>query len=240
MVNINCLKADCKQILREPILIIFIFIPLFLFVILKKAIVYLMPYIDSFAKFDLSNYYNYVLAVSFIMISSMLGTVFGFLMLDERDGHITELMIITPIGYTGYIFNRIFLPMVFSIFYTILGYYILNIYHISFIRLLLLAFLIGIETLLIGLTLFNLADDKVKGLTYSKALSIVTLFALADLINKSFISFIAALFPFYWISKVINSPLNQGNSLVNIFLAIIVHVIWLIIYLKLVNSKSLL
>lgn len=238
MINSGCLKADIKQILREPILVIFVFLPVLIFGVLKLGILYLIPYLHTATGFDLSYYTNYILAVSLIMIPNMLGTVFGFLMLDERDGHITELMVITPIGYTGYIFNRLLLPMLGCIIYTFLGYLILDIYSVPWMQLLLLAFLLGIESLLIGITLFNLADDKVKGVTYAKALSLVTLFALADLIDEKWVSLLASFFPFYWITQVINNPIGKDGAIINSFMAILVHVSWLLIYLKLINNRS--
>ncbi|WP_105615755.1 hypothetical protein [Vallitalea okinawensis] len=238
MINLNCIKADVKQIIREPILIIFVFIPVYIFVLIKLGILYLAPYLLHTTGFDLSNYHTYILAASLIMIPNMLGTVFGFLMLDERDGHITELMVITPIGYNGYIFNRLLLPMLGCFIYTFLGYIFLSITYVPTLQLCLLAFLLSIESLLIGITLFNIADNKVKGLTLAKALSLLALFALADLVNEPVVSLVASFFPFYWITQVIQNPLWEAGSIFNSIMAILIHVCWLLIYFKIINNRS--
>lgn len=217
--NINQVKADFKQIFRDPILILFMFLPLLIFIIFKLLIVFLVPFIS----FEISNYLMYILAFSFIMSPQMLGTVAGFLMIDDRDAKIYELMSITPLGYSGYIIHRLSIPMVFAVFYTILGYYILNIYPLNKSSLFLIAILMGIEGIITSLILFNLADDKVKGLTISKAMGIFPLMALADLLNIKWISYLSHLFPFYWITKIIQSPSN----LTNLFTATLIHFLWL-------------
>lgn len=228
MLNITHVKADFKQIIREPVLILFMIIPLFIFIVFKTLIVFLFPFILELTGFEISKYFPYVLTVSFLMTPQMLGTVAGFLMIDERDSNIYELMSVTPLGYSGYITNRLLIPLVFGVVYSVIGYYILNIYNLSIPLIIFIGILMGLEGTIASLILFNLADDKVKGLTISKAMGVFPLVALADLLEIKWISIASNFFPYYWISKIIIEP----SSFYNILMASIIHIVWLIVIVK--------
>ncbi|QUH25908.1 hypothetical protein [Serpentinicella alkaliphila] len=218
-------KADMKIILREPILLLFILLPLLIALIFKALINFGEVYVYTFTGIVLENYYGYILTGVFLITPSMLGTVTGFLMIDERDVKINELIGITPIGYSGYVMNRLIIPFFGSIIYTLYSYYLLNIYKISFVILGYIAVLLGLQGILVGLILYKIADDKVKGLTYSKGMSIFTVLAMADLINNDFIIYIASITPFYWITRLI----IDGNKAYSVTMAAIVHLIYFLI-----------
>jgi fluoroquinolone transport system permease protein len=166
------------------------------------------------------------------MIPAMLGTVMAFLMIDERDGKVAELMAITPAGYNGYVFNRFFMPCVLTVLYTIIGYFILDGgIKTGFLEAVYLAFLGGVEAVIIGLMLFRFADDKVKGIAYSKGLTLFELAAFADLFGMPWLSIVCSLFPFYWIARLI----NDGFGIVNVILAGTVHALWVFIVYSIRN-----
>lgn len=233
MINRTAVRADLKMIIREPILILFLLIPIFIIVVFKFMAIYLPPIIFKFTGIEVSTYYGYVLAFTFMLTPGMLGTVAGFLMIDERDNRIYELMSVTPSGYKGYILNRLMIPFSSGIVYTFLCYYVLNIFHLDFMLLLYIAILGGIEGVIIGLLLFKIAEDKVKGLTYSKALSSLTVFALADVLKTQWVSVIAALSPFYWIVRLITYPVG----VMQLIISITVHTFWLGFVIKMRFKK---
>ncbi|MDC7124087.1 MAG: hypothetical protein PQJ46_00870 [Spirochaetales bacterium] len=213
------LHADYKQIVREPIMVLFMFIPLFIFIIFK-LIVHLLQIFP--VPFEIDDYHDYIFLFAILITPQMLGTVTGFLMIDERDARILELMSVTPLGYSGYVINRLLIPLLFGIIYTIAGYYILNLYEVGLGILLFAGLLIGIEGIMASLILFTLAEDKVKGLTISKAMGVFPLIALADLLKINWLSFLAHFFPYYWVKELLFVP-----CLKTFLLAAIVHLLWM-------------
>jgi len=179
MLNQTAVKADFQLIFREPILIIFMILPLFIISIVKLLITYGVPLLFQYTGFDLRPYYGYVLAMALLMAPLMLGTVCGFLMIDDRDARIFELMSVTPLGYPGYIIMRSLIPFSAAFIYTIIGYYLIDIYHVNLSLLIYTAFLNSLSGVFIGLFLFAFAGDKVKGVTYSKGLSMLNVLAAA-------------------------------------------------------------
>jgi len=234
MLNQNALKADFKLIFREPILIIFMILPLFIIGIVKLLVTYGVPLLLQYTGFDLLPYYGYVLAMTFLMAPFMLGTVCGFLMIDDRDARIFELMSVTPLGYLGYIIMRSLIPFSTAFIYTLIGYYFIDIYYVPLVLLIYIAFLNSLSGVLIGLFLFTFAGDKVKGATYSKGLSMLNVLAVADLFGLTWLSVVGALTPFYWVVRLINTPFDIAN----LILAAMVHLVWLIIMYRLLRRKE--
>lgn len=228
MIQTTSIKADLKLIQREPILMLLAVLPLFIFVFIKLMLVFATPLLIQYTGFDLSAYNGYILATTLLLSPFMLGTVVGFLMIDEKDARIYELISITPVGYSGYILNRLLLPMVGSILYTFVGYLILNIYSLNFALLVYMAVLLGIEGAMLGFLLFYIADDKVKGLTYSKGLGIFLFFIFADLIDIKWIQWIASILPFYWIARMI----HDSNPAFAAAMAAMLHILYFIIILR--------
>ncbi|WBW95662.1 hypothetical protein [Oceanirhabdus sp. W0125-5] len=227
MINFYHIKNDYRQIIREPIMLLLFILPIFISVIFKLILTFCIPILHNYFDFTLDPYYSYIISLTFLLIPGMLGAVTGFMMLDEKDGKISELLSITPLGKIGYLINRLSFGFIASFIYTLITYYILSIYTIPILTLLFIAILLGIYAFIIGSILFMLSDDKVKGLTYAKGLNIIMLFALSDLLNIKWLSILSMFFPTYWITKVIQNP----NNLIELSSALLVHGIWLFILL---------
>lgn len=225
----GAITADIKRIIREPILIVLMLVPLLALLALKAVAVFGTPLLKQWIGFDLSDYFGYLTAMALMIAPCMLGAVSGFMMIDDRDESMIDLMAVTPMGYSGYLANRLLMPFVLSILYTFLGYGLLNIHAIGFGVLVFLALLAGMESLILGLLLFSLTDNKVKGLTYAKALDSLIMTGLADLLEIKWVSALASLLPFYWMTSLVVKPVSAAP----ILLALIVHLAWLgIAFLK--------
>ena len=200
------LKNDIKQIMRDPIMSIFLFIPLLIIVLFKLLVVFLVPFIESRFAFDFLPYHPYLLAFVLLMNGGMLGLVTGFMMLDERDGHVFELMSVTPLGRTGYLMNRLLLTSSLSVVYCLVAYYVLNLIELPFYTMIFLCVLSAMYVVIIGLLLFSVAEDKVKGLTLAKAINVLALFAFTDLLPIRWLTILSWFFPPYWITLIIKTP----------------------------------
>lgn len=223
MLQIIHFKNDIKQIMRDPIMAIMMVAPLFMIVLFKLLIVFLIPFIFTQFGFDVTPYSQYVLAFVLLISSGMLGIVTGFMMMDERDGNIAELMSVTPLGRSGYLINRLSFASVLSFIYCISSCYVLNLVELPLLTVSFLSLLSAIYSSIIGLLIFSGADDKVKGLTFAKALNSLVLFAFTDLFALRWLTVLSWFFPPYWITMIIKSP----HSLLVNGLALIVHAGWL-------------
>jgi len=223
MIQFIHLKTDLKQIMRDPIMAILMVAPLFLIIALKLMVLFLIPFILTSFGFDFSPYLNYIFVFVVIMCGAILGIVTGFMMIDERDGKIAELMSVTPLGRGGYLFNRLLFAAALSVFYCIISYYVLDIVKLPFITVLFVSLLSSNYSIIIGLLIFSFADDKVKGLTFAKAINSLSLFAFTGLLELRWLTVLSWFFPPYWITMIVQSP----HSFLIYGLALFVNFGWL-------------
>ncbi len=223
MIKWTYIKNDLKQLLREPIMALLLILPIFIPIIFKLVLIFLVPFIQGFVAFDISPFTSYIISFTLILSPSLLGVVMGFMLIDDRDNNIVSLMQITPMGQSGYLMQRLLLIFTLTLLYVPYSYAILGLYEISFLSFICLTILLSLYGSIIGLLLFRIASDKVNGLTYAKMLNIIMLFAFANLLNVKWITILAVFFPPYWITQIILEPTN----ILIYILALVVHIIWL-------------
>ncbi|MFA6895270.1 MAG: hypothetical protein WCQ46_05910 [Bacteroidales bacterium] len=228
MVGIIHLKNDLKQILRDPIMAILVVAPLLLIIAFKLMVLYLVPFIQTLIEFEILPYLDYIFIFVVMMCGAMLGIVTGFMMIDDRDGKIAELMSVTPLGRSGYLINRLLFAAVLTIFYSILSYYVLNVVKLPFTTMLFVSLLSSNYSIIIGLLIFTFADDKVKGLTFAKAINSLSLFAFTDLLALKWLTVLSWFFPPYWITLVVKSP----HTFLIYGLALLVNLGWLFLLIR--------
>lgn len=222
MLKIVYFKTDLKRLIREPMMVLMFLTPLLITIVFKLMLTFLVPFIENYIAFDLVPYYHYILAFVLVLNPGILGIVMGFMMIEDKDGKIFELLSITPLGKRGYMIMRLIFVFVSTFIYTLYSYFILDIYSVSFLVLMYISVLLSIYGSLIGMLLFIMATDKVKGLTYAKGFNILMLFVLGDLISIKWLRILSSFFPTYWISKIIAQP----NNLLVMLGGLIVHLVW--------------
>lgn len=232
--NTHVIKNDLKHLSREPIVLLISFAPLLISVVFKLLLTLLVPFLQQYWTFDIAPFYPYILSFIWILSTSMLGIVVGFMMLDDKDGKIVQMISVTPLGRSGYLKNRLSFIVITTLIATIFSYYLLNIYEVSLWLLLLASTLLSMIGMTMCLVFFAIADDKVKGMTYAKGLNIFMVFAFADLLDDGWIRIVSACFPTYWISKIIRYP----NEVWMIVVGIVVTSLWFGLML-LVNQRRM-
>ncbi|MFA5433140.1 MAG: hypothetical protein WC319_09815 [Candidatus Paceibacterota bacterium] len=202
--------------------------PLLLIIAFKLMVLYLVPFIQTLIEFEVLPYLDYIFIFVVMMCGAMLGIVTGFMMIDDRDGKIAELMSVTPLGRSGYLINRLLFAAVLTIFYSILSYYVLNVVKLPFATMLFVSLLSSNYSIIIGLLIFTFADDKVKGLTFAKAINSLSLFAFTDLLALKWLTVLSWFFPPYWITLVVKSP----HTFLIYGLALLVNLGWLFLLIR--------
>ena len=216
---------DIRQIIRDSVMASLMLAPLLLIVVFKLLLMFLVPVAVQYTGMDVTTWYLWILNFVFLLNAGMLGVVTGFMMLDDKDGNIAELMSVTPLGRSGYLLNRLSFTSGLCVVYTFVAYNLLGIYSLNALSVAFLSVLLSVYSATIGLLLFSVAENKVKGLTFSKAMNLFILFAFADLFALKWFTVVAWFFPPYWISQIIVSPF----AFKNVAIAVLVHVGWLVL-----------
>lgn len=219
------LKNDLRQIIREPLMLMLLILPaiiIVVFAVLKS----LWPWVDSLLTVNISPYEPYI-GVMAIMIQPMLiGSVLGFLMLDEKDAKILQLLVVTPIGFIGYLTRRSMLPILSNVIFIVITFIALEI-KLSILSYMMVLIFCTLESLLVGFLLMSFAEDKIKGLALAKGVGALFVFGFADLIPVKSLQTIAYLVPYYW-----NTQLMIKDSMLIMGLGLLVHIIYLLLIIR--------
>lgn len=221
--NFLRLKYDLRMVYREPIMILFAVLPLFLIFLFRFGSPLLMDFIATKIDFEPLLYTNYIFAFILIMTPFMTGTLSGFLMLDESDSNIQELMIVTPTGFGGYLSSRLMGSAILTVIYSILGFILYSSIGYSFTLVPGVIIMLVIQSSITSLILFSTAKNKVQGLTIAKGLGLLMLPIFFDLLNNEFLNLLRYFSPYYWIYAYI-----VNKNAVSLLIGFAVNLIWLV------------
>lgn len=228
MVKLMYLKNDLKQVSREPIMTILFLCPVLISIAFRLMVEFLLPLVFQYFNKSFTPYIPYALAMALISCPMMLGIVMGFMMMEDKDARIIELMSVTPLAKQGYIANRLLFTVGATIMHTIISYAIMGLYIFTIPALLFTTVILSILAIDIGLIFFSIATDKIKALTYAKGLNMIVIFAFADLLKGNFIKVLSLGFPTYWIAEIVQNP----NQMQNYLLGLASCLFWLVFILQ--------
>ena len=114
--------VDWKNIRRDSLLMWIPTIPLLLALLLRWGAPPLTTVLLRTTGFDLAPWYPLVMASFVIMLPGMIGTVTGFLLLDERDDGVLDALLVTPISARAYVGYRVATPLVVGWVITVASY----------------------------------------------------------------------------------------------------------------------
>jgi len=119
-VNWRTIPYDYKMLKGDPMLILSLMVPFILWALMH----YLFPFLDTLVmnqwSVDILPYYRQAGTFFLMLIPMMMGMVYGFILLDERDGGIITAISVTPTGKSGYLKLRMGIPIFLSFIFIIL------------------------------------------------------------------------------------------------------------------------
>jgi fluoroquinolone transport system permease protein len=201
------LRADAANVVRDPLLAIVPFVPLFLWLgmrlVLPPAAAALAPVVD------LPRYYPTISAFLLLMTPLMIGMVAGFLLLDERDESVLMSIAVTTVGKGRFLAYRLLVPTIAGFGLDLLLAGPLAPLPAPLAAVFLPAAVASLEAPLMALYLAVFAANKVEGLVLVKAASILDLAPLAPLFVPMPWQLLAGVMPGYWVAR---SLLVAGES----------------------------
>lgn len=226
------LKSDFKQLAREPIMLLFAMLSLLLIGVFWLLLNLGAPILYDYTGFNLRIYEPYVLAMCYLLQPLMLGTVMGFFILDEKDAKITELLRVTPLGFSGYLMNRLMLPVVLTMVYVVTGWIVLgqSLHSAAYLPLIML--FCSAQTVMVGLYVAIISEDKVNGLTNAKAVSASILFGFATLFPQPTVTLIAMFTPQYYVTEAV-----LGMDTYIGLLGLLVHGLWVAVVIHFAKKR---
>ncbi len=142
----------------------------------------------------------------------LVGTVFGFLLLDERDDNTLKAMLVTPVPLSQYTLYRVGIPAIIAAFAIIFILLVINQALLPLGQLILVALVGSLAAPIVALFYATFAANKVEGFAYAKFVSLAAFLIVAAWFVPEPFQFLFGLFPPFWVSKAYWMAL-EGNAL---------------------------
>ncbi|WP_042141903.1 ABC transporter permease [Paucisalibacillus sp. EB02] len=204
-ININQVKllviSDAKNVLRDPLMLLVLGAPLYLFIVVKYGIPFVDNQLEKYTYFQLMDHFYLITCFIVLIAPMMVGMLTGFLLLDEKDDGILNYMDITPMKRTGFIGYRITIPLIISfvISFVLVILFLMGDGLVNWGLLLLTLTVVSLLGPLITMYLASFCKNKVEGITYVKLISIFSIGPIVTYMFESWWTGFAYIIPMTWL-----------------------------------------
>lgn len=158
--------------------------------------------LDERLGFDLIPYYPLVMSVLPLAVAGMLGTVGGFLLLDQRDDRTLDALLVTPLSLTDYLRYRMVAMVVPCLALSWVTVVLAGLTETTPLQLAVTAIVAAPLAPIYALFLASFAANKVQGFALVKAAGIVLLPCIAAYFVTAPWQIVFGIVPQYWPMKV--------------------------------------
>ena len=202
--NWRAIPYDLKQLKGDPMLLISMMVPFILW-----GLMYLVyPVVEHAVlkqwSLDISPYYPQAGIFLLMLIPMMIGMVYGFILLDERDAGVITAISVTPTGKSGYLVLRMGIPMALSFVLIILYLVLLRLTgSLNLLQLILISMVMSGQSMILLLILGAFADNKVMGMAITKGSGLLLIGPLLDYGLPAPYNWMGAFSPLFWASRTL-------------------------------------
>lgn len=206
-------RNDTRLVTRDSFLVMMTLYSLIMAVILRFAIPWLDDVLLETAAFDLGPYYPMIAGWLFVTIGPQIaGTVFGFLLLEEKDAHTLEALLVTPLSMSTFIAYRVFVAAVFGFAIALATLLILGLLAVPFYQLVLIAAVAGLYAPIAMLFYAAVAGNKVEAFALLKITGLLAFLPVVAWFVAVPWQYLAGIFPPFWASKALWVAAEGGES----------------------------
>jgi fluoroquinolone transport system permease protein len=201
------IKSDFRNIGRDPMLMMASIAPVLLILFALFVFPLVSGLTEKHLNFPLAQYFTFGYIFLIIIAPMLLGMVYGFILLDERDGGIIGYISITPLGKSGYLMVRMLVPSIFSFLFCIMFFLLTGFNDIlNLLQLGILALIIATEAPMMLLFLGAFAGNKVEGIAISKGFGILLMTVVLDYFFSGNWRILLSISPLWWIERGVMNP----------------------------------
>ncbi len=158
--------------------------------------------LDEKFGFDLVPYYPLVMSFVGVIASALVGTVIGFLLLDQRDDQTLPALLVTPLSMTDYLAYRLAVPMILAAVLTAIMFPLAGLTELSVAQVVTTSLCAAPLAPLYALFIGSFAANKVQGFALAKAVGILFLPVIVAWFIPAPWQNLIGVVPVYWPIKV--------------------------------------
>lgn len=234
--NIKLVRSDLKIIRRDPMFILCTIAPILILLVALLLLPIISRLTTQWLNFPLTDYFPIICLFLFPLTPMMFGMIYGFILLDERDGGIINYLSITPIGKKGYLFIRMTVPVLLSFLMSTVFLFATGFTKfLNGFEIVLLSVITSFEAPLMLLFLGAFADNKVEGMAITKGFGIIMLPMVIDYFLKGSWRWAMGISPLWWIERAVFC--DSSFRWIYLSGAVFVHVIFIYLLYKKFEKK---
>jgi fluoroquinolone transport system permease protein len=237
-VNLKTITYDARLLRGDPMLILSMVTPFVFWALMQFIFPVIERAVQEWWSYGIGPWYRHAGYFFMAMIPMMSGMVYGFILLDERDGGIITAISVTPTGKTGYLKLRLGIPIVLSFIFIVCYQLLLGLAGtMNFMQMLVLSILSASQSLMLLLFLGAFAANKVVGMAFTKGFGILLMGPLIDFILPGPYNWVGAFSPLFWTGRAFLAT-SDRTFWIYFGIALVFHglLIWLLLRMFLRRS----
>ena len=165
---------DLKSVARDGMLRWLIVLPIGIALAFRWGVPALGGWLAERHEFTLAPYYPLLASFLALMIPTLLGSVVGFLLLDQRDDRTLTALQVTPLTLQGYLLYRAAVPISVSVVMTMAALSLCGLVSLGVGPVFVASLLAAPVALLYALFVASFAKNKVQGFALMKGVGVLT------------------------------------------------------------------
>jgi hypothetical protein len=201
---LTLILGDLRQIARDKTLFFFLLGPVFLILYVKLFV----PFITD--KYPvLVNYHPMIMMFGSIQTAIMFGFVTSFIILEEKDENVLQVIRVLPISPLYFIVYRLSFACLFSTLGAFMMIHLGGIAYPGVTNAILLSIQYGLTAPLITLIISTYANNKVEGMAYFKGVDLILLLPMLTFFISGSLKYLFYIIPAYWTYSLFETGLND-------------------------------
>jgi hypothetical protein len=203
----SLIQTDLRQIFRDKTLTVFLFTPVLLIIFVRLFVPYITQVYPAIEPF-----HPMVMMFAGIQTAIMFGFIVSFILLEEKDEYVLQVIRVLPISPFHFILYRLLFATLFSALGAFLMINLGGIAYPGLLNSLLLSFQYGLTAPFITLIIATYAKNKIEGMAFFKGIDLILLLPMLSFFLAGNIKYVFSVIPAYWTYNLFNASLTQGNT----------------------------
>jgi len=170
------IKKDLQLILRDSFLLFMTFFLMIITIVMRFGLPWLNTYLCSknilpceTITQSLQDFYPMIITwIACFQGASIIGTVFGFALLDEKDDNTIKAMLVVPVSFARQLLYRICFPILLATIIVIGQVLFIGQAVLPLWKLVLISIGASLVAPIVALFFASFAENKIQGLAYAK------------------------------------------------------------------------
>lgn len=203
---IELITADLKKIFRDKTLLLFLFTPVFLILFVR----FFVPYITSVYPV-IEDYHKLIMMFASAQTAIMFGFISSFIILDEKDENVLQVIRILPITSSYFIFFRLIFAALFSFAGALTMILFSGISYPGLSYAFLLSLQYALTAPLITLIVATYANNKIEGMAFFKGVDLLLVVPVLSFFIESWAKYFFGIVPVFWTFHSYDQALTGTN-----------------------------